>query len=290
MGRFTCTECGCSYYDRRFAWEPIHEEDDCSGSACDGATVLLADVVVLAKPLGDAKEALVLPKAGSSLSIASTLDDASTDNECWNSSDGESSDEDFLAAIGDQMLPWVEAVSPWDDCVNPPSCGGDLHIAEANWTNAVQGARVYADIIRAMGTTANVTATAASQVTLVCQICSPISAFAGIVGFSSGLSQLLQAMLPSGTIDPHLLVKGSITTGVGGSCMVMGALACVHPILFMVALGLGLTGLGAATAVDATVDGVCPACRDTCTGVFAEDVPEDPNVDQESEEMVLLAW
>jgi hypothetical protein len=83
---------------------------------------------------------------------------------------------------------------------------------------------------------------------------------------------------PSGLTDPHLVAKGSITTGVGATCAALGATAACSAhlaYLFVVAFCLGVSGLTAATAVDANVAGLCSKCS------------EQPPEDEESEDEEL---
>lgn len=133
-----------------------------------------------------------------------------------------------------------------------PSIGSDPN-------SVIDQYRTQADIMRGSGTIANLTGMVApaAHVALGC-----VSAVGGVVGASAGLAQLNQGLnTPSGKKDPHLIAKGSVTTSVGATCMVIGACATAVPPLFFVAAGLGAAGLGTAIALDANVDGLCLECR-----------------------------
>lgn len=117
-----------------------------------------------------------------------------------------------------------------------------------------------ADIMRASGTAANIVGSAAPALHYAL---APFSAVGGAVGAAAGLAQLHEGLsAPSGLTDPHLVAKGSVTASVGTTCMALGLGAAAVPGLFVAALVLGIAGLGAATTVDATMDGLCPQCRD----------------------------
>lgn len=123
----------------------------------------------------------------------------------------------------------------------------------------VQEIAVRADVVRATGTCANVVG---SMAPLGHVVLAPFSVLGGAVGVSAGAAQLHEGLsAPSGNVDPHLVAKGAVTTGVGTTCMLMGAGAAMFPYLFVGALAVGVAGLGAATAIDATMDGLCESCR-----------------------------
>jgi len=116
------------------------------------------------------------------------------------------------------------------------------------------------DVVRPVGTTANIVGSAAPAWHYAL---APVSAVGGAVGAVAGGYQVWEGLsAPSGITDPHLVTKGSITAGVGATCMGLGLAAAAAPACFVAALGLGIVGLGAATTVDATMDGLCPHCRD----------------------------
>jgi len=124
----------------------------------------------------------------------------------------------------------------------------------------MQEIAVHADVVRATGTAANVVGSVAP---LGHVMLAPFSVLGGAVGVSAGAAQLHEGLsAPSGTVDPHLVAKGAVTTGVGTTCMMMGAGAAVFPSLFLGALAVGVAGLGAATAIDATMDGLCDSCKE----------------------------
>jgi len=251
MGRFTCTHCKCSYYDKRFIWEPASVEEEGGSSAHTGSAFQLRNTTA------DESSA-----PASSVESRDNLDDCAI---------ARAEDEDSVTSTSYGSLPSANSLdltmsdiesSKEDHLPLVASSGSVVHSTEQTGMDSMKGMAVYADTIRAMGTTANVTATAASAVPVVCHICSPISAVGGLVGFSGGLSQLVRGVnTSSGVLDPHLVTKGGITTGVGGSCMLMGTMAFIQPLLFPAALGLGVVGLCAASAVDAGMDGLCPCCR-----------------------------
>jgi len=126
--------------------------------------------------------------------------------------------------------------------------------------------RVYADATRASGTTANILGSVAPWLH---SPLSPVSALAGAIGAVSGAVQLHQG-LSSEVIDPHLVTKGGVTTGVGSVCMALGLASAAFPVLFPVSLAIGAVGLGVASGVDASMSGLCPACRDAPPRVEAE--------------------
>uniref|UniRef100_A0A0G4HV66 Uncharacterized protein n=1 Tax=Chromera velia CCMP2878 TaxID=1169474 RepID=A0A0G4HV66_9ALVE len=78
--------------------------------------------------------------------------------------------------------------------------------------------------------------------------------------------------------DPHLVAKGGVTAVVGTTCMVLGGLGIVNPAFFVAALTVGVTGLAAATAIDAAVPGLCRECKEggTVTDAEAACVPPPP--------------
>jgi hypothetical protein len=123
------------------------------------------------------------------------------------------------------------------------------------------GLAAHADVMRATGTAANMLGSAAPFLHFAL---APVSAVGGAVGAASGCAQLHQGLsMPSGVTDPHLVTKGSVTAGVGTTCMALGMGAVVVPGLLLGALVLGMTGLGVATTVDYTMDGLCPHCRES---------------------------
>lgn len=122
------------------------------------------------------------------------------------------------------------------------------------------GVAMSADVVRASGTTANAVGSAMQAVS---PALTSLSVAGGVVGTASGAYQLHQGLsTPSGLTDPHLVAKGGVTTTVGSTCMILGVGAMWAPGLFLAALGLGMFGLGAATAIDMNVDGLCEKCRE----------------------------
>jgi len=217
MGRFTCVRCCQGYYDKRFFWESDKEEEsttETSGTLDEGP----------------------LCRSASKISAGG----------CPASHGGESSEDDISTAAS------ATEGNPEDEGLISPRMQSPR--SDGNSTIDLTGSRVYADVIRASGTAANVTGAITHSGLL-----GPISMVGGLVGAAGGAAQLKQGL---DTGDPHLLTKGGVTTGVGGSCTVMGMLACVEPVLFVTALTVGVVGLGVATAVDATMSGLCPTCRE----------------------------
>lgn len=186
MGYFTCVNCACRYYDKRFAWET-----DITAHCETGSN----------------------PQSADSIDRSSSAEDISTDK-----------------------------------------IGSDPR-------NRIDQARTRADVARMTGTIANWTGMA---VPAAAPCLGSVSAVGGLVGASCGAAQLHQGLsMPSGINDPHLVTKGGVTSAVGGTCMMLGAAASYAPTLFFAAAGLGLAGLGAATAADAYMDGLCVTCRGT---------------------------
>jgi hypothetical protein len=134
-----------------------------------------------------------------------------------------------------------------------------IEAKESEWVSR-QTLASYADAVRASGSCANIVGTAAPALHTPL---APFSVVGGAVGSLSGAKQFYNGIsTPSGVVDPHLVTKGAIATGVGASCMVLGAAAAAFPPFFAVALGLGVTGLAAATTVDIFMDGLCDECRE----------------------------
>jgi hypothetical protein len=165
----------------------------------------------------------------------------------WEADAGEGCDEDFESEGSDDR------------------CSPDAH--DDSCCNAADGAgelRVYGDTARATGTLANITGAVAQY---MAPVCAPISVVGGAAGVVSGAYQLHSGLnLPSGNVDPHLVTKGGVATSVGCTCMALGVGAAFAPGLFFVAVGLGVTGLSAATAIDCNMDGLCKSCQMDCKG------------------------
>lgn len=119
---------------------------------------------------------------------------------------------------------------------------------------------VYGDLCRGTGTTTNIIGTVVPQAHMAL---GPVSSTFGFIGLVSGVVQLVRGISTnSGVVDPHLVTKGGIATSVGGTCMTLGALAACDPVIFPVTLGVGITGLLVMSAVDASMSGLCLACRE----------------------------
>lgn len=187
MGIFTCANCKCEYYDRRFYWEE------------DVADVASQQEVARMK--------------------AAEVSERENDQESRQKFEKVGSDPNSII---------------------------DQH-------------RTTCDAVRASGTMANLAGMAAPVAHVAL---GAVSAIGGVVGASAGIAQLHQGLnTPSGKKDPHLVAKGSVTTGVGATCIVIGACATVCPPLFFVAAGVGAAGLGTAIGLDANMDGLCLECR-----------------------------
>merc|ERR1712232_636356 len=171
----------------------------------------------------------------------------------------------------------------WEEDESDDSDGDDLDdTCKASVADVRRSSyTIAADTARATGTLANVTGAAShlaasgispaiapigsaavSSASMLAHVCAPLSVVGGAVGMASGVSQLHCGLTaPSGNIDPHLVTKGGVTTGVGGTCMMLGVGAIFVPVLFFVALGLGVGGLATATMIDASMSGLCSECR-----------------------------
>merc|ERR1712039_155245 len=104
--------------------------------------------------------------------------------------------------------------------------------------------------------------TTAMQVAVVSKVCSPISAVATSVDLVCSTGLLARGVFTaSGHLDPHLITKGSIVVSSCVASLFCVALACIHPLLFPVALGIDVSGVTLACVVDAKVPGLCPNCR-----------------------------
>jgi len=146
------------------------------------------------------------------------------------------------------------------DC--PAEAASDCVDGAGTSTDDSDGSKAFgqiADTLRASGTASNVIGSIAP---VMSSVCAPVSVVGGIVGAAGGVMQLQQGLyMPSGRVDPHLVTKGSVATGIGATCMTLGVCAFACPPLFLVALGLGIGGLGANTYMDANLDGLCHDCR-----------------------------
>lgn len=146
-----------------------------------------------------------------------------------------------------------------DQIARRDSIGSDEEKKKDPNSNFIDRHRSTCDAMRASGTCANLAGMAAPVAHVAC---GAVSAVGGVVGATAGAMQLHQGLkTPSGKCDPHLVAKGSVTTGVGATCMVIGACASVCPPLFFVAAGVGAAGLATATSLDANMDGLCLECR-----------------------------
>mmetsp|Transcript_39534 Transcript_39534/g.113793 ORF Transcript_39534/g.113793 Transcript_39534/m.113793 type:complete len:301 (-) Transcript_39534:241-1143(-) len=253
MGRYTCVRCSRSYSDRRFIWESDGVPDGvpAKGAEC-GDKESKAEEWWDTSTTGQGSPASSLPVTPLT-------------------QEGEESEE--LSPASDGLLSKFEVVGGVSQPADREFGGGETSgttPSSANLTitpESVQHADTLSlpspasivDTLRFTGTAANITGVCAPVTSVVC---SPICAVTGVVGLAGGLVQLHSGFAtPSGDVDPHLVTKGGITSVVGGTCMILGILACSAPPLFLVSLGLGFAGLGAATLVDSAMDGLCSDCR-----------------------------
>jgi len=295
MGVFKCAQCDRSYWDRRFIWEsdpvtdlsevgclnrPRKQSGSASSSSAAPTTVPDCPEGQPARPGLDSDDpatatdtatataaaaaAAVTARARSwsnpETSFEAFCSDSEESDEAGDhksSSSGSNSREDRRAKQKGELAQRLEMLLELRD--------KDGKLGQGGWTSTegeslAPAGKVYADAVRATGTMANLTG---SFVSSAAHVCAPISSVAGVVGATSGAVQLYQGFAtPSGNIDPHLVAKGGITASIGGTCMILGACAAAMPPLFIVALGLGLSGVGAAALVDSVMPGLCPECRE----------------------------
>jgi len=249
MGRFKCVQCTCCYYDLRFAWESaIQDQSIDVGVAAVHAQTRAAAVGASYDPQCQASDdscSLVRKASAGSLSDAST--------------------QDGSPCASDNGSLWDDSIAAEVSCAASLPQGDGQTTQHDNAALSTAKARMYADMMRAMGFVSDASGTfgtLALHVSVVCRICSRISVVADSVEVTSGVVQLMQGLCtPSGFLDPHLATKGGVIIAFGGGSLVVASLASISPILFVVALCLGAAGLATTAAVDATMDGLCPGCR-----------------------------
>lgn len=274
MGVFTCTVCRQQYFDKRFLWE-----QDLPNSESEASESKQPDSEL--KQPGESQELLKFTatedvKLGLEVSLVSQhhMSVVKVAEGSWAQVAGIREGDDILKVNGNdvQVLDMKGIIA-----IEMNSRPTHLEIRRSNKlqdaVSPIDSIRQYADALRASGTAANITGTVLPHLV---GACSPISAVGGICGAAGGVSQLKQGFsMPSGHIDPHLIAKGTLTTGVGTTCAVLGALASVGgPLLLAVALGLGVAGLGTATALDANMSGLCLRCRVEAVDVDGSDVQD----------------
>lgn len=182
----------------------------------------------------------------------------------------QATDEDFGAAPGEVEAGMEEGVASEDSL-----------LPDAMKRLSIDSLKVYADMTRATGTAANIAGTVAPYLS---QVCAPVSAVGGVVGIAGGAAQLHRGIATASQVmDPHLVTKGTITTGTGGICAALGVTSLFVPALFPVTLAIGFLGLGAATTVDATMDGLCSSCRDTPLSDDAQPPPLEQRTGKEEQ-------
>eukprot|EP00440_Ansanella_granifera_P043230 gb/GFBE01046865.1/.p1 GENE.gb/GFBE01046865.1/~~gb/GFBE01046865.1/.p1 ORF type:complete len:326 (+),score=68.09 gb/GFBE01046865.1/:1-978(+) len=245
MGIFNCIVCKKEYYDRRFIWE--NTADD----------AIQADGQILERcvdtDVGNIGISCKLPPARMTV--------VDVDSGSWAEQVGIQEFDELVAIDGKNITDMSSEEIYRRMRLRPVSLvfrRSDEVNSEA--LSPVDSLRQYADTIRASGTVANVTGSLAPA---LATSLAPVSAFGGVVGAAGGISQLTQGLsMPSGNVDTHLVAKGTVTTGVGATCAVLGAMATVvgAPLL-IAAVGLGAAGLGAATVLDANMNGLCLECR-----------------------------
>eukprot|EP00429_Kryptoperidinium_foliaceum_P055649 CAMPEP_0176100954 /NCGR_PEP_ID=MMETSP0120_2-20121206/50636_1 /TAXON_ID=160619 /ORGANISM="Kryptoperidinium foliaceum, Strain CCMP 1326" /LENGTH=286 /DNA_ID=CAMNT_0017435005 /DNA_START=36 /DNA_END=894 /DNA_ORIENTATION=- len=262
MGRFQCVNCSRCYYDKRFIWESdvdVDAKDDsettkgyCSsesthdsdtGSSDGGSSSVKQD--------GEGGEASITSfPSETSPCVSSSADEGKAAGTMHSDSVDEQTNIEFNRWFDSSTTVWM-------------SSSDERGSNDEEEVTATVTGRTVADTMRAFGTTANIVGTLIQEASMVC---SPISVLGGTIGLVGGATQLYQGLATaSGNVDPHLVTKGGITASVGGTCMILGACAVAAPPLFAVALGLGVTGLGAATLVDSIMHGLCPECRGEST-------------------------
>lgn len=244
---FRCVACQQSYEDRRFLWEK------------DVVTPVVEPLVEGEEP----KHALAsaLQPTGSQLAVLKQSLDAGwegKDKDCELASQADST------AAGSSLSSLSDWVSTADalEFPQPPKAQS-------------QGFAMYGDLARAAGTSAKVAGCAGESG----HLCGPLSLAGSAFGLAGGISQLHRGMTaPSGLKDPHLLTKGSVTTGIGSAnvCLTAKATFCATacPHLFAAALCLSMANTAASSRIDSSMDGLCQACRDCCPTDL--DKPERP--------------
>jgi len=302
MGVFRCVECQCTYHSKRFFWEDDPDETDidavnqdnqipCPGTCppddnkCNkichtelpqgthskfewqGALVPVRSDSALLGVSAMSHQSPGVPIEWTTGSLPRTASDKQQINldPGWYHQDGIAcpSEAQFRTASdlaqflpsADVELATTEQVGNSND--DHEDAASDLSMSEesSNQQIAVRG-----DVVRATGTAANILGSAAP---VLGHALAPFSFVGGAVGAASGAAQLQQGLYTqSGLVDPHLVTKGAVTTGVGTTCMALGAGAFLAPGLFIAALVLGVAGLGTATAIDANMDGLCEHCRE----------------------------
>jgi len=251
MGVFTCTVCGCTYYDRRFLWEGGQFRD----SRAPEVELVFGDRLVEHEvPQSIEETGFTCRKIPENQRlVVQEVTEGS-----WAAKLGIRSDDEVVQANGIS----VDATGENDmiQIMQERPLRLLLKVSDSSALSTRDDLRRYADALRATGTTANITG---SALPMVAHLLGPVSAVGGICGTAGGVSQLSQGLsLPSGHKDKHLIAKGAITMTVGVTCTALGGLATVFgsPML-MAALGLGILGLGTCTTIDANMNGVCLPCR-----------------------------
>jgi len=150
------------------------------------------------------------------------------------------------------VSPSVETRVPYSDVASAQLDGSKP-------TPVVDSVRAKVDIVRWLGSAANWAGVAAPAAHV---LLGPVSAVGGVIGATTGAAQLHQGLtMPSGQMDPHLVAKGSVASGIGTVCMTLGAAGIAFPPLFIAAAALGLVGAAVTAAIDANVNGLCQGCR-----------------------------
>jgi len=256
MGRFSCTKCGCGYYEARFVWEPTDSSAEDTFKASEA-------------------------------SETSTQEGSDVD------SDVESLSSESNA--GDALVMAAPAAPEGPECDHPTSPRDTADVAAEKVEGAADlempsGAGAYADVIRFTGVLSDITGSLATGVAVVGRFCSPISAIADFVEITSGVTLFVQGVsTPSGTPDSYRISKGGATVAFGSGSMVMVSLAAVHPVLFVGALSMGAAGLVTTTVLDATMSGLCEDCRrgdetEAPVAAFEEKQKEEEEDKKEEEE------
>jgi len=253
MGRFNCVECGCSYYSKRFFWEDWDETeslDAIKNEQCEGECSSDIPYERMREP-----ESIQQPQRIEDF-MTSPRPEADADKAA-----GPKNTAEFVPFIAASEIETCSTCTSLTD--TPLLISEDKDNSKCLEVVSMNDMAPRADVVRVSGTCANILGAAAPALHYVL---APVSAVGGAVGASAGFAQLREGLsAPSGITDPHLVTKGGVTASVGTTCMALGIGSAAVPGLFIAALVLGVCGLGAATTIDATMDGLCPHCTNDGT-------------------------
>lgn len=303
MGRFNCVHCKREYYSKRFIWEDDCESVDAATLESPEAEVaeemsrvdeemsswtyeeperqslssLFFEAISCTRSRKSKNEnSTSLPPPPPTIPrplLASALVRMNEDAEAQEESEAlprktltMSDMKEFLGEPADGCILIDDQSTEFggsDDLENDSNSVGDPESRDRSKRESVSST---GDMVRASGTCANIVGTAAPALHTVL---SPFSVVGGVVGAASGAAQLRAGLSSeSGLTDPHLVTKGAVTATVGTTCVALGVAAAALPACFAIALGLGVTGLGVATTLDATMDGLCDECRRDASNLY----------------------